>query len=1463
VKTTRKRAREKHKSAKVMTAPLHAAENKVSNMSSLVGLCSANESDLERRKKPRLSAKRRRSARAKLTKVNGLPNAGGHVCAPLAPLGLSPLTVGRKELAQAEGAPIVCTQVTRTSWKETRQASDVGMESGRGALQVSEASVAAVNGPTYPSSQVKNSQTGGSGGEEGNVRTEREKVTIAAVSGVEQDSIYIQGSIDGCQTKFLVDTGAGLSVIGRGVLERLPRAKQLAFRTRSRNLWMADGKLTTAPGPVLCEVEVHGRTILEPFCVLPEMEDAILGMPALHSLGCDITVAGRKVFTAETRADIRRVRPERIARIKIVEDVEIPARSERVVSGEVDSWVKGDTVMVTPESNAGSFSDNLLVARSISEVTVGRVSVRLCNTSERPVTIKANQRVAEACSVEVVEGTGEKLNEDSDEVPEHLTEVYSAACERGDLTEETRKRLRALLARYGTLFAKHDNDLGRTNLIQHDIHTGDAPPIRQPPRRVPYGMLAEYDAEMERLLKSGAASPGQSPWASPVVLVRKKDGSVRFCVDYRRLNAVTTFDAYPLPRIDETLEALGGARLFSTLDLISGYWQVGLTEEARKKAAFTTRNGLFLWNVMPFGLCNAPGTFERLMEAVLRGLQWKECLVYLDDVVVFAKSEEEMLERLDSVFGRLLAAGLKLKPRKCALFAKETEYLGHIVSESGIHVNPSKVEAVRSWPTPQTKTEVRSFLGTASYYRRFVPEFATVAAPLHAVASPKTAWVWTEECQRAFDELKSALIQAPVLSFPVPDAPYILDTDASLTGIGAVLSQVIDGEERVLGYFSEALDPAERNYCVTRRELLAVVKALRHYHCYLYRRKFTIRTDHSSLRWLLNFRDPKDQLARWMDELSVYANQYEIEHRPGVKHGNADGLSRIPCRQCKRDDCQSAVEPPAVRIRAIQLESRWTEAEMALAQEQDPEIRPVLDAVKKGQMPTKKERFTWPPAAKRYLRDFTRLKVRNGVLWREWVNGSGVVTSNQFITPRSMRAEVLQQAHDHRLAGHFGEARTLDRIRTQFRWTGMTDDVDHWLRSCEICASRRAPPKRAHHSLERQVVQEPNERVAIDILGPFEPAADSGNLHILVMTDYLTKWVEAVPMPGKTAEQCANAFVEGWILRLGPPRQLLTDKGMQFEAAMFQEMCRLLDIEKLRTTAYHPQCDGQTERMNKTLLDLLNKLPVDRPRNWDLRLPYALACYRSSVHSVTKFTPNRLMLGREVTTPLTMLLPRPPRAPDLVPYCQQLKQRFEESHQLAVVMTQQSHKAAQAYHDGRSLMFDFKEGQKVWLYDPKPHKGISRKLARDVWSGWWCITKCLNTSNYVIKYMDGKQTQVVSADRLFPYVERATDRFTTPTAPALSDDDVSSEDEEADVLEATDPPEQSRGEIEEVLEQRGQAGATSTSRPTRQRRPPPRWGDYVLREEMEAVVRRMNEEPPRTETVVDASRQLLQPECKT
>jgi hypothetical protein len=1282
----------------------------------------------------------------------------------------------------------------------------------------------------------------------GEEQTRGEGTTVAALSrkdkGQEDRSLYVSGHLEGCKLRFLVDTGAERSVFGQDVLEKLPTTKRMAFRTKSCNLLMADGSTATAPGPVLCEVLINGRTILEPFCVLPGMTGAILGTPALRELGSEMEVAGIKVLSSALDPRIRRLIEERVMRIRAVEEVEIPARSEKLVLGRAGTGANGLTVMIGPEESAGNLSAQLMVARSVGTPVACRLAVRVCNTSNEAVKIPKGLPFAEAQLVQVVEQSNTRAKEEHVELPEHLIALWRNACERGALSDEVADQLKTLLAMYSPLFAKHDNDFGRTTLVEHSIDTGDTPPIRQPPRRVPGGQLEEFEAEIQRMLEAGVIEPGQSPWASPVVLVRKKDGSVRFCVDYRRLNMATKFDAYPLPRIDETLEALGGTQYFSTLDLISGYWQVGLTEEARQKTAFTTRNGLFLWNVMPYGLCNAPSTFERLMETVLRGLQWKQCLVYLDDVVVFARNEAEMLERLDTVFGRLMSAGLKLKPRKCSLFARETEYLGHVVSANGIHVNPNKVSAVKEWPVPQSKTEVRSFLGTASYYRRFVQDFATIAAPLHAVAAPKTEWEWGEKQQRAFDELKEALCTAPVLAFPVPDAPYILDTDASLTGIGAVLSQLVDGKEMVLAYSSEALDPAERNYCVTRRELLAVIKALRHFHCYVYKRQFVIRTDHSSLRWLVNFREPKDQLARWVEELSQYANQFTIEHRPGAKHGNADGLSRIPCRQCHREECSSARQESVAHVRLIQLNSVWTNEMMAQEQEQDPEIQPVLTALKADKKPTRNESASWPKAARRYLADWARLKLRDGVVWREWYDEKGAVTAHQFITPRSLRGEVMQQAHDQRMAGHFGVARTLDRLRAHYYWSGMTDDVDHWLRSCGVCACRKAPPKRPHHALERQVVAEPNQRVAIDILGPFEPPADSGNLHVMVMTDYLTKWVEAVPMPDKTQERCAEVFVVHWVLRFGPPEQLLTDQGAQFEARMFQEMCRILDIEKLRTTAYHPQGDGQTERANRTILALLNKLAVDTPRNWDVRLPFALAAYRSSVHTVTRMTPNRLMHGQEARTPLALLVPSPPRAATTTPYCQQLKARFEETHRLVAETIKHQHRTAQPHLDRRSKMMVFKEGDLVWLYKPNLHKGISRKLAKECWSGPWEVVKAITTCVYTIRFRGTRMTRTVNVDVLNPYVTRSASRFPGREEGAKRREGVQVEE---DTTESRDAEEETRapsypGVTAELITGQSEhtastipavgEGAEITGRPRRLHKTPPRLNDFIVQREL-------------------------------
>ncbi|XP_078458755.1 uncharacterized protein LOC144723702 [Lampetra planeri] len=461
-----------------------------------------------------------------------------------------------------------------------------------------------------------------------------------------------------------------------------------------------------------------------------------------------------------------------------------------------------------------------------------------------------------------------------------------------DLPKGEADRLRVLLREYADVFSEHDSDVGRTDLVKHQIDTGAAQPIKLPAYRVGAPERAQISEAVGDMLRDNIIQPSASPWSAPVVLITKKDGSTRFCVDYRKLNAVTLGDAFPIPRIDDTFDSLAGVRYFSTLDLASGYWQVEMAEEDRPKTAFTTPMGLFEFRVLPFGLTNAPVTFQRLMELVMRGLQWEQCLIYLDDVIVLSRSLSEHWSRLREVFQRLRAAHLKLKPRKCYIAQREVGYLGHRVSEAGVHTDPEKVRAIVEWPRPRNLTEIRSFLGLATYYRRFVKGFSEIARPLTQLTSPKHPYQWTGACQTAFTTLKDHLTHAPTLAFPDFTTNFILDTDACSSGLGAVLSQVQDGTERVIAYASRTLSGAELNYCVTRQELYAVIFACKQFRPYLYGRKCRVRTDHYALQFLLTFKEPRGQIARWLAQLPEY--NLQIEYRAGRTHANADALSRRP-----------------------------------------------------------------------------------------------------------------------------------------------------------------------------------------------------------------------------------------------------------------------------------------------------------------------------------------------------------------------------------------------------------------------------------------------------------------------------------------------------------------------------------------------------------------------------------------
>jgi len=460
------------------------------------------------------------------------------------------------------------------------------------------------------------------------------------------------------------------------------------------------------------------------------------------------------------------------------------------------------------------------------------------------------------------------------ELPEHLQVLFLQTVDNKELSQEAEEGLKQQ-----NTFAKSKTDIGLRTVVQHDIDTEDTKPIKQSPRRPPLNSGTAEDEIIDEMLSSGVIQPSDSTWASPVCLVHKKDNSYRFCIDYRKLNAVSHKDTHPLPDIREALDSLKGTKHFIVLDLLNGHWQIANSESAKERSTFCCRRGLFEFTRMSFGLCGAPATFARAMQKILQNELWKICLCYLDDIIIFGSTELELLDHFRTVLDRLSDAGLKLKPSKCILFQTKIQYLGHLVTADGIKPLPDKLDAIRHFPVPKCLRDVRAFYGLASYYRWFVKDFAKIAEPLSSLTRKQDSkFHWTLEAQVAFEKLKEALCLVPVLSFPQPGQPCILDTDASDVAVGAVLSQQVQGEERPIAFFSRVLGRSQQNYCATRRELLAVILALQHFRHYLLGTPILPHTDHQNLKWLHSFRNPEGMMTRWLETLQEF--DITIQHRP-------------------------------------------------------------------------------------------------------------------------------------------------------------------------------------------------------------------------------------------------------------------------------------------------------------------------------------------------------------------------------------------------------------------------------------------------------------------------------------------------------------------------------------------------------------------------------------------------------
>ncbi|GFX21623.1 retrovirus-related Pol polyprotein from transposon 412 [Trichonephila clavipes] len=1026
----------------------------------------------------------------------------------------------------------------------------------------------------------------------------------------------------------------------------------------------------------VCQISTKSTDIADPF---------ILGLDFLKEHGFTLDFNKNELRSIHEEVTIFKIkhRTESIRQVTANENITIPPRTEIIVPGYIGNDVSFNSGLIGTAENK---ANGLLIASTLVDLSRKTIPVRICNVTEKPRVFQKGEVLATCSPVTCVCKSSSLLLSNS---PQQLTPDL---LENAELSPEQKSSAERLFQEFEDVFSRNSSDIGHTTVTQHRIDTADHPPIKQHPRRLPFAKQEEVGTLLREMQENDIIEPSSSPWASPIVLVRKKDGSTRFCVDYRKLNDVTKKDSYPLPRIDDTLDTLSGHKWFSTLDLKSGYWQVEIHPEDREK--------------------------QHSLPAKDYGSS-KSCR---------GRTFEEHLQNIRKVLSKLSDANLKLNPSKCKFFQKEVNYLGHIISAEGVRTDPEKVSAVKNWKRPENLRELRSFLGLCTYYRKFVKGFSNIARPLHKLTESKQKFQWTKECEDSFLQLKEALTSSPILIYPQPDKPFILDTDASNESVGAVLSQEIDGQERVVAYWSKCLSKPERNYCVTRKELLAIVKAIEHFHHYLYGQKFLLRTDHASLTWLMNFRNTEGQVARWIQRLNEY--YFDIRHRKGSSHGNADALSRRPCpencRHCSRVETKYDYAIRQITTSTATPPDPWSDEKVREDQMADPDIKPLIEFMESSSnKPSWQDISAYSPTTKQYWALWNSLHLRNGVLYRKFESEDGKTFRWQLVLPRSRIPEVLKELHGSPTGGHFGVMKTLHRVRERFCWGKVRADVEQWCKSCDACSARKGPKIRSRGKLHRYNVGAPFERIAFDILGPL-PRTASGNKYLLVVMDYFTKWPEVYPIPDQEAPTVAEAVVQHWISRYGVPLQLHSDQGRNFVSAVLKGVCELLGIDKTKTTPLHPQSDGMVERFNRTILNNLSLMVSKNQQDWDQKVPLFLLAYRSAVHETTGYSPSQMLFGRDLRLPCDLLFGRPPDTPSSPEeYVQNLQARFEDVHNLARERINLRTEKMKTRYDTKATGHQFKEGDKVWFYNPTRRKGLSPKL-QSHWDGPYTILKIIN-----------------------------------------------------------------------------------------------------------------------------------------
>ena len=651
---------------------------------------------------------------------------------------------------------------------------------------------------------------------------------------------------------------------------------------------------------------------------------------------------------------------------------------------------------------------------------------------------------------------------------------------------------RRVLENHSSVFSRDKFDIGLLSNFAHRIETGDHPPILTKPYRIPRSVEEEVEDKIQELLRNGIIVECSSTWNSPVVPVRKKNGDLRLCVDYRKINAVTSKKNFFTPDLQQILDCLSNAKYFSTLDLCQGYYQIPLHKNDQIKSAFTTKSGQYCFTRMPFGLTGAPQTFQIAMAQVMRKVNWNKCVVFMDDILVFGKTIEEHNHNLEAVLEALEENGLKALPAKCNLLKEEVAFLGHVIDKNGIRTDPGKIESMEKYPRPKNEKELRRFLGMCNYYRRFIKNFALIARPLHDLTSKKLGkFEWTNIHEQAFLDLKKAMLSPPILAFPSKTGKFILYTDASDFAIGSVLCQLQDDREKIIAYASRKLSDSERRYGITKKEMLAVVFSIRQFKHYLWGVHFEIKCDHQALLYMLTSdTESSSQFYRWRAELDQY--NFTIKFIRGTANVLADAMSRMNVSQP-----------------VMNLEER----------SEDGTINVIMKLISEEKTDMKM------PKEVRSLNQYGK------ILWAR--RGELIVESNnlylqtekgykRLVLPWYKQTSVVQDVH--RQSSHLGIQKCLATLKRKFYWPRMEETVNLVVNACELCSREKNKCSRDKAPISGTITGQPFERIAIDISGPFNITA-RGNRYLLGIIDHFSKFCSLISIKDTSAKTVAQALL--------------------------------------------------------------------------------------------------------------------------------------------------------------------------------------------------------------------------------------------------------------------------------------------------------------------------------------------------